>query len=455
MTLDKQATQDRTGHRLTQSALYIVVLTCLSAPAYSDYDFSAPSAQINPNTTTYHDTPTDAERRRLHSFGNDSERDVDVNAQQQEKDAEKLLNDQQERERKEAEASQRAYNLAHKPPLVANNAPQVNQTHYIASATLGQPVESELHQNMKNICILLFIAALLYWWWSGSFSAMLTRRPTTRENVMMNKRVSDVGSAPYSPTAAAIPNAAAAAAVAMAARNTVQPTPALATAGAGYAATSPEPTFDFSEDGLLHTPVTTAPAAAALSTPPIRSAATALPDEQIYPIPKSSLNQVQAPINDEQRAWVAAMNTAGQLAAYSLYIMHGGDLIPTLQYPTAEKMMYLSLVGIDPNDAIKRLVANADGHPWQALAFDSYATLATGRVDAVTIHAHSYVEGIANWTITIPYSPVSSTPGFYFNTPLLVQSSLPPEHNALLMHAFYEGIEHMQLNNFWNTYLRE
>jgi hypothetical protein len=181
--------------------------------------------------------------------------------------------------------------------------------------------------------------------------------------------------------------------------------------------------------------------------------------DALIPIPRSSLHTVVKAKNDAEQAWFNALSVAGISAATAMYKIEGGSsLQPTLTViePESKNMQFVVMMDKSSDSAVEEMRHNPRNLPFKVLAYDSYANLPTGRMDAITLQTQCYGEFAATWIIVIPYRPASHPDGYAFYPPLIVSSSVAAEHNPMLMHAFYCGVDGMKLpDDPWNHYLQE
>jgi len=180
--------------------------------------------------------------------------------------------------------------------------------------------------------------------------------------------------------------------------------------------------------------------------------------DALIPIPRSSLHTVVKAQNDPEQAWFNALSTAGISAATAMYKIDGGSLQPTLTVfnPEDNTMQFVIMMDKSSDSAVEEMRRNPRNLPFKVLAYDSYANLPTGRMDAITLHTQCYGEFAATWIIVIPYRPASHPDGYAFYPPLIVSSSVAVDQYPLLMHAFYCGVDGMKLpDDPWNHYLQE
>lgn len=181
--------------------------------------------------------------------------------------------------------------------------------------------------------------------------------------------------------------------------------------------------------------------------------------DPLIPIPRSSLHSVIKAESDAEQAWFSALSVAGISATTAMFKINGGSsLQPTLAVLDHEdkKMQFIVMMDKSSDTAVEEMARNPRNLPFKVLAYDSYANLPTGRMDAITIHTQCYGEFAATWIIVIPYRPASHPEGYAFYPPLIVSSSVGMEHNPMLMHAFYSGVDGFKLpDDPWNRYLQE
>ncbi|MDE2420660.1 MAG: hypothetical protein KGO49_05705 [Gammaproteobacteria bacterium] len=179
----------------------------------------------------------------------------------------------------------------------------------------------------------------------------------------------------------------------------------------------------------------------------------------LIPIPRSSLHSAVNAQNEEEQAWFNAMSAAGIAATRAIFMNdRSSSLQPTLTVydPEDNTMRFVVMMDMSSDNAVEEMKYNPRNVPFKVLAYDSYANLPTGRMDAVTLQAQCYGNFAATWIIVIPYRPASHPDGYAFYTPLLVSSSVDTEYNPMLMHAFYSGVDSMKLpDDPWNRYLQE
>ncbi len=165
--------------------------------------------------------------------------------------------------------------------------------------------------------------------------------------------------------------------------------------------------------------------------------------DALIPIPRSSLYSAVKARNEAEQAWFAALSVAGISAATAMFkIDRGSSLQPTLTILDHEdkKMQFVVMMDKSSDTAVEEMKQNPRNLPFKVLAYDSYANLPTGRMDAITIHTQCYGDFAATWIIVIPYRPASHPEGYAFYSPLFVSSSVGAEHNPMLMHAFYRAM---------------
>lgn len=181
--------------------------------------------------------------------------------------------------------------------------------------------------------------------------------------------------------------------------------------------------------------------------------------DALIPIPRSSLHTMVKAQNDAEQAWFNALSAAGIAAATAMYKIDGGSpLQPTLTVfdPEDNTMKFIIMMDQGSDSAIEEMKHNPRNVPFKVLAYDSYANLPTGRMDAITLQTQCYGEFAAMWNIVIPYRPASHPDGYAFYQPLFITSSVAAEQNPMLMHAFYSGVDGMKLpDDPWNHYLQE
>jgi hypothetical protein len=182
--------------------------------------------------------------------------------------------------------------------------------------------------------------------------------------------------------------------------------------------------------------------------------------DPLIPIPRSSLHNVVNAQNDKEQAWFNALSVAGISAATAMYKIDGdSSLLPTLtviDHEDNKKILDVIMMDKSSDTAVEEMKRNPRDLPFKVLAYDSYANLPTGRMDAITIHTQCYGEFAATWIIVIPYRHASHPEGYAFYPPLIVSSSVGAEHNPMIMHAFYSGVAGMKLpDDPWNHYLQE
>jgi hypothetical protein len=181
--------------------------------------------------------------------------------------------------------------------------------------------------------------------------------------------------------------------------------------------------------------------------------------DPLIPIPRSSLHNVVNAQNDKEQAWFNALSVAGISSATAMYKIDGGSSLETtltVFEPEEKTMQFVVMMDKSSDTAVEDMKRNPRDLPFKVLAYDSYANLPTGRMDAITIHTQCYGEFAATWIIVIPYRHASHAEGYAFYPPLIVSSSVGAEHNPMLMHAFYSGVDGMKLpDDPWNHYLQE
>jgi hypothetical protein len=181
--------------------------------------------------------------------------------------------------------------------------------------------------------------------------------------------------------------------------------------------------------------------------------------DPLIPISRSSLQVVVKAHNETEQAWFNALSAAGIAAARAIFMNdRGSSLQPTLTVfdPEDNAMRFVVMMDMSTDSAVEEMKHNPRNVPFKVLAYDSYANLPTGRMDAITLQAQSYGEFPATWIIVIPYRPALHPEGYAFYPPLIVSSSVGAEHNPMLMHAFYSGVDGMKLpDDPWNHYLQE
>ncbi|WP_333662562.1 hypothetical protein [Acinetobacter sp.] len=161
----------------------------------------------------------------------------------------------------------------------------------------------------------------------------------------------------------------------------------------------------------------------------------------LIPIPEDNKNLSIKAQNDMEQAFVSAMQIAGFLAHNSLYMIEGGSsLTSTIIQATKEKILLQRLMYDDPaKEGHKLLKTNPEHYPRQAFVEDIYANLPMERIDALSLHIHSYAPYPAQWVVIIPYQYKDGK--FEFYTPISSGSSTLAELNPLLFKAFWQGID--------------
>ena len=175
------------------------------------------------------------------------------------------------------------------------------------------------------------------------------------------------------------------------------------------------------------------------------------------PILRSSQQNVIGADTEQERAWVAAMKLAGQIATKSVYQLKSGALTPMLMYPKNRvQIVTESLIGDEPNDFFERMKHNPQHLAYQAMAYDSSANLPTGTCDALMITSRCYGVHAAEWTVMLPYRSAKLGEDFAIFTPLLAPSTIATYYYPLLMQAFYNGVTMINLpGDPWHSNLQE
>ena len=167
--------------------------------------------------------------------------------------------------------------------------------------------------------------------------------------------------------------------------------------------------------------------------------------------------------------WEAAADQAGFLAAWGMFMaVDGSAVAPTVLVPQADgSTQMVDFRGYGDSEsahkaAIDRLEANPQKTAYQAMLFDGYANLASGRTDALTIDLRCYGGGLFSGRkaltlkIACPYRNARDARGFAIHSPKLLECSAPKAQQPALLRRFYQGIYRFKSDTFdWNRYLDE
>lgn len=167
--------------------------------------------------------------------------------------------------------------------------------------------------------------------------------------------------------------------------------------------------------------------------------------------------------------WEAAAAQAGFLAAWGMFMAQDGKAVaPMVLVPRPDgttQMVDFSFYG-DGEAALKaadeRLEGNTEKAAYQAMLFDGYANLASGRTDALTIDLRCYGGGLFSGRkaltlkIACPYRNAADPRGFAIYSPKLLECSAPKAQQPALLRRFYQGIYRFKSDTFaWDRYLDE
>lgn len=162
------------------------------------------------------------------------------------------------------------------------------------------------------------------------------------------------------------------------------------------------------------------------------------------------------------RDWARAFRAAGSTAAFHMYLVESGaPFVPTLTQPTLpEGARHTTLMYADMNEAVNAgmatLDANDEGLPFQLFAYDSFANLPQGRIDALCLELRCYGQWPLALTLAIPYRAATPDRRFTLHSPKLVGCSASPFPEEALAQAFYAGVEEVKLAGFsWAELLDE
>jgi hypothetical protein len=165
--------------------------------------------------------------------------------------------------------------------------------------------------------------------------------------------------------------------------------------------------------------------------------------------------------------WKDALDGAGSLAAWGVSEVAGGALAkPVAMLPGAKGQRVLvdfSTFGHSNmhdaiEDGLRRLERNPEGAAWQALYYDGFVNLPTGRRDALVVEVRVYEavpksllgglfkgKGAAartslSLTMAIPYRPANSNERFANFAPRMVDCSYEGAELPAMLDTFYRGI---------------
>lgn len=177
-----------------------------------------------------------------------------------------------------------------------------------------------------------------------------------------------------------------------------------------------------------------------------------------------------APAGEKANAdWEAAAGQAGFLAAWGMFMARDGAAVaPTVLVPLRDgttQMVDFSFYGdgAAANQAAQdRLEKNPDKSAYQALVFDGFANLASGRTDALTVDLRCYGRGLFSGRkalalkLACPYRNAKDAQGFAIFSPKVLECSAPKAQLAGLLRHFYQGVDRFKADGFsWDRHLDE
>lgn len=177
-----------------------------------------------------------------------------------------------------------------------------------------------------------------------------------------------------------------------------------------------------------------------------------------------------APAGDKANPdWETAAEQAGFLAAWGMFMASDGAAVaPTVLVPLRDgttQMVDFSFYGDGAaahQAAQDRLEKNPDKSAYQALVFDGFANLPSGRTDALTVDLRCYGGGLFSGRkalalkVACPYRNAKDAQGFAIFSPKVLECSAPKAQQAGLLRRFYQGVDRFKADGFaWDRHLDE
>jgi hypothetical protein len=158
----------------------------------------------------------------------------------------------------------------------------------------------------------------------------------------------------------------------------------------------------------------------------------------------------------------ATAELAGFFAAHAVWcVSDGSTLVPMLAFENRDgsRIMHRLVTGELEEDVARGqewLAQNPEAAPRAVLIYDGFATLPTGKTDALVVEARLFGAQPQSFTMAIPYRHAENPAGFAVHRPKLLSFEGPEPDPAALGEAFFRGVgQHEKAAEVWNAHLDE